>query len=75
MQIREFLKIRGTLFGVLTIRILLFGVLLFIRVPYFRKPPFRGWAGACCVEFGETPLGLADIVRSNFTIRPMEQNR
>ena len=36
----EFPKVRGTSFGVLRIRILLFRV-LYIRVPYFRKSPFE----------------------------------
>ena len=38
--IRDFPKIRGTVFGVLIIRSLLVRV-LYIRVLYFRKPLFR----------------------------------
>ena len=37
---REFPKIRGTLFGVLLTRILLF-IGYYIRVPYFRKLPYK----------------------------------
>ena len=40
----EFPKIRGTLFGVLIIRILYY-LGYYVRVPYFRKLPYRIFSG------------------------------
>ena len=58
----EFPTIRGTLFRVLIIRILLFRY--YIRVPYFRKLPYAFGQASLDVFTSEYPLKFPTFVKS-----------